>query len=59
MPTKQEKAYTRPVDESEMMANQLERLMGDPIADSVQGFVRVVSASEARRSRMAGACVLT
>jgi hypothetical protein len=34
------------VDEIDQMANQLERMMGDPIADSVQGFVRVVSASE-------------
>lgn len=34
------------MDEIDRMANQLERAMGDPIADSVQGFVRVVSVSE-------------
>ena len=34
------------MDEVEQIATQLERLMGDPIADSVQGFVRVVSVSD-------------
>ncbi|KAA9107775.1 hypothetical protein [Microbacterium rhizomatis] len=34
------------MDEAEQMAHQLERLVGDPIADAVQGFVRVVSVSE-------------
>lgn len=33
-------------NEIDQMANQLERLMGDPIADSVQGFVRVVTVSD-------------
>ena len=37
------------MDEVEHMATQLERMMGDPIADSVQGFVRVVSVSAVPR----------
>jgi hypothetical protein len=31
------------MDEIDRMAQQLERAMGDPIADSVEGFVRVVT----------------
>lgn len=34
------------MDGIEQFATQLERLTGDPIADAVPGFVRVVSVSE-------------
>ncbi len=37
------------MDEIENMARQLERLMGDPIADSVNGTVMIVSVSEPKR----------
>ena len=34
------------MDEIEQMAEQLERMMGDPIGTSVRGLVHIVSASE-------------
>ena len=37
------------MDEIENMARQLERMMGDPIADAVPGTVLIVSVSEPTR----------
>ena len=37
------------MDETENMARQLERMMGDPIADAVPGTVLIVSVSEPTR----------